>query len=652
MSEENDMYENKRFKTADNRNATGKSDYNFMVQSDRKDSFVQNEIEDNSAKLEDRLDVVYPFKKEQASFDARHRAISQHKDVKQDQYYTNERRRKRRSNSRDRDGDRRKSIDRYSWTTSVSEKSNSGYKESNYRYNSRSRSYSRGRSNQESLSNNHLRMRSNSSYRNRKYDDCKNDSRYRNERSKRDYNSKEDKAKCRSRERSNLRDTSRYLSSDVEDRESGNYKNKYEKNRTKQAEANTSDNKRSHNNTAGEIDFQPSSIHRTVVNTVVNYSVRKDTVKHETKNKSDIKLTIESTSIGSTSTCSTIKNLSNLEEGEVLDSPEKTNNLKNLSNDNKIKTLPIENKNEDKNEQLNSRNNDVIVNEVHNCNNEYKSHLRKNSANSTVHNTETNEQIHDSDFDSNCYINEKLKSSTKAADNLKETNNIDSVNDTKTEMNDLNIKTKKEEVNKPSNENAIKVSEDNNFVTDSIACKINEELNSNKITTKVEAVLDCDIEGRDESQILTEGNSSFEKLDKCNTEANHSCLNDHNYNQNPLTSTSDVDAVKKPMILDCFRNKTAAEMQLEKPVDQSIDVKKTMSSSLMKSKKDQQNKGIVISRRRKAVTLSDSKASMTVVMNENVMKTFPVTDNCNDNDSVLKPRACKTSRTSIKTACK
>nr|XP_012220554.1 PREDICTED: LOW QUALITY PROTEIN: major antigen [Linepithema humile] len=543
MSEEDDTHETKRFKIEDDKNATGKSNYNFIVQSNP-NSFVQNEIKDNPVKLEDRLDAVHSFKKEQVSFDARHRAISEHKDVKQDQYCTNEGRKRRRSNSRDRDNIRRKSIDRH-WTTSVSERSNSGYKESNYRYNSRSRSYSRSRSNQESLSNNHLRIRSNSTYRNRKYDDCKNDSRYRSERSKRDYNSKgDDKTKCRSRERSNLRDTSRYVSSDIEDRESGNSckNNKYEKHRTKEEEANVSDSKRSHN-AAVEIDFQTSS--RTVVNAVVNYSAKKDA---ETKSKSDIKST-------------------------------------------------------------NSR---------------------------------------------------KLKSSiTETADNIKETNDVNSANDTKiTKMDDLNIKNaiKKEEINEPSDKNAIKISEDNNFITDSITCKIDEELSSTSKITKVEAVLNCDNESRDESEILAKTNIFVGRLDKCNTKANHSCLSDHNYNQNPPASANDFDAVEEPTILGCHKTVSETvkmkEMQLEEPVNvQSVDIKKTMSP-LVRNKKDQQNKGIVISRRRKAVTLSDSNASMTVLMNTNIMKTSPASDNCNDSDSVLKPRACKTSRASIKAACK
>ncbi|XP_067212895.1 uncharacterized protein DDB_G0287625 isoform X2 [Linepithema humile] len=658
MSEEDDTHENKRFKIEDDKNATGKSDYNFIVQSNP-NSFVQNEIKDNPVKLEDRLDAVHSFKKEQVSFDARHRAISEHKDVKQDQYCTNEGRKRRRSNSRDRDNIRRKSIDRH-WTTSVSERSNSGYKESNYRYNSRSRSYSRSRSNQESLSNNHLRIRSNSTYRNRKYDDCKNDSRYRSERSKRDYNSKgDDKTKCRSRERSNLRDTSRYVSSDIEDRESGNSckNNKYEKHRTKEEEANVSDSKRSHN-AAVEIDFQTSS--RTVVNAVVNYSAKKDA---ETKSKSDIKST---NSIESTSTCSTIKDLSNLEEGEILDSPEKVNNFENLSNDNKIKeeksvkTFPVE----DKNEQLNSGKNDTTVNEVRNCNNdinECKSHLHENVADSTVHNTETIEQIHDSNNDNDCcYTEEKLKSSiTETADNIKETNDVNSANDTKiTKMDDLNIKNaiKKEQINEPSDKNAIKISEDNNFITDSITCKIDEELSSTSKITKVEAVLNCDNESRDESEILSKNNIFVGRLDKCNTKANHSCLSDHNYNQNPPASANDFDAVEEPTILGCHKTVSETvkmkEMQLEEPVNvQSVDIKKTMSP-LVRNKKDQQNKGIVISRRRKAVTLSDSNASMTVLMNTNIMKTSPASDNCNDSDSVLKPRACKTSRASIKAACK
>lgn len=738
MNEEDDTRRHKRLKIENNEDKITTEETDYFTRYDLTDNPVQYcEMNDGLTKFEDRLDAAHFFKKEEVS--SRHRAASEHQNTKRDQSCTNGWRNEAKSNSaKDYDGSNDKNSladsSRNSRTASMSNYVSEGfnsYKKNGHRYSPpRRRSYSRSRSDYESSSSHRLRERSSRTNREKKYDDYKYDSRYKNGRLKRSYENEENdgKTRYRRRERSNLRDKSKYSSSDAEDKESSSsYKNKkYENRRIKKETANVLNDKRLHENNkaAAETDFRESSS-RTIINNSMNTrknitekSAGKNIEQHEMKNESEIK-SINATE--STSVYVAMEDLNNLEEGEILDTPEKKNNSAKISKDNKmeennIKIVPVEDKNKnvpvnasiddklipcqnDVNStkqlevanistkkievvslqenskdcgeiiQLNSNKSDIVIDEVYNCikdedtckkdDDTCKSHINEDLMDSTNHIIMI-EQVHDNDIDGNDK-NDFDKTSkdfiTETVIKIKEitNSNIESVTDIK-ELDNLSIKnaTKKEETDNPNVESIVKITEVNNFNSDnSIHKNDGDELRTSTVEAvmRVETVLNCDIEDRDKSHVPI-GNETFQMSNKNKIEV---CLNDHNYVQNSSINVSALDTTQKPSLrseCDEAIPETSKGTKAEKTINvQPVSVKRTIPS-VVKNKKDQKSKGILISHRRKAVILSDSNASMTILMNTNIAKTSCVINNSNDNDSTLKPRACKISRVSAKATCK
>ncbi|KAL0115507.1 hypothetical protein PUN28_010789 [Cardiocondyla obscurior] len=219
--------------------------------------------------------------------------------------------------------------------------------------------------------------------------------------------------------------------------------------------------------------------------------------------------------------------------------------------------------------------------------------------------------------------------------------------------------TKSEELDKfkaESNiEDRIKQTEANNFNNSNNTDKIDsDELKNSKTDIKTEAALNCDIEDGDKSQEPIESNETCHRVSNRNNI--ETCLNDHNYVQNPLTNCQSQCTQKLSLGPECneeiISKATSRETKVEKTVIvQSVNssAKKTMSF-ITKNNKNEQNKGVLISHRRKAVTLSDSNASMTILMNASDAGTSSIINDCND--SPLKPRACKISRVIAKTSYK
>ncbi|EFN66482.1 hypothetical protein EAG_10976 [Camponotus floridanus] len=726
MNEEDYTHESKRLKINED-----KIDYDSIVQYELKDDLAQYEMK---AKFEDRLNAVHSLK-EEISLDKR-RAASEHQDTsKQSRDCINGWKREDKSSSRI-----------ASTSNHVSEELHNGYKKNVYssRYSSR-RSYSRSRSDYESSSDHRPRERSNRTY--RKYDDYKYDNQYRTKgrrdyRLKRDYESieNENKTRHRSRERGNVAwIKSRHSLSDVEDKERSNsYMNKkYENRRIKKTTENVSCNKdvQEKDKIAMEIDSRASSS-STIVNNTMNHGAKKTTEQDKIKNKSNRTNHVDS--IESTSIYIATKDSSNLEEGEIVDSPEKKSDLTKISknheveNDTKIvlmedvkdKDVPmIVSVTEDKSTtlhddiitakqlnnmtdistkeveaesclvqtikkdpedtaELNPDKSDAIVDDVQNRDNVEdicKSQCNENLTDSTtctigmieqVCEFQCNEDLTNSTTYTTGPINRICNSNVDDDDKnrVKKESKI-SVTETAIkieEMADTNTESTVEvrKIDKPNVENAINKDKGNNSNIESpvlIAETNNSDNNIRKIDDKelknstaetvagkVEVALNCDIKSKDAPQIpskisrQTSGKSS---------EMNHLCLSDHNYVQDP----SPVNASESNVVRDSSMSPrhcqtvpevaTIKETKPEKEIDVSltVDIKKTMSSTV-KNKKNQFNKSVVISRRRRAVMLSDSNASMTVLMNT---KTSSNVISNSSNESILKPRACKASR-----ACK
>lgn len=726
MNEEDDTHGSKRLKINDNEDKI--DDYDSIVQYELKDDLAQYEMK---AKFEDQLNAIHPLK-EEISLDKR-RAVSEHQDTsKQSRDCTNSWKREDKSSSRI-----------ASTSNHFSEELHNGYKKNVYssRYSSR-RSYSRSRSDYESSSDHRPRERSNRTY--RKYDDYKYDNQYRTKgrrdyRLKRDYESVENESKTRhrSRERGNVaRIKSRHSLSDVEDKERNNsYMNKkYESRRIKKTTENISCNKDVHerDKIAMEMDSRASSS-STIVNNTMNHGAKKTTEQDKVKNESNRTNHVDS--IESTSIYIATKDSSNLEEGEIIDSPEKKFDLTKISKNHKVvendtKIVLIEDKNkdvpmivsvtEDKSttlhddiitaKQLNnmtdistkevgavsclvqtikkdpgetaelnpSDKSDAIVDEVQNRDNVEdicKSQCNENLTDSTtctigmieqVCEFQCNEDLTNSTTYTTGPINRICKSDVDDDDKnrVKKESKI-SVIETAIkieEMADINTESTIEvrKMDKPNVESAINKDKGNNSNIESpviIAETSNSDNNirkiddkelknstAEKVAGKVEVAL-CDIENKDAPQIpskisrQTSGKSS---------EMNHLCLSDHNYVQDP----SPVNASESNVVRDSSTSPrhcqtvpevaTIKETKPEKEIDVSltVDIKKTMSSTV-KNKKNQLNKSVVISRRRRAVMLSDSNASMTVLMNT---KTSSNVISNSSNESILKPRACKASR--------
>lgn len=700
-------------------------DYDSTVQCEElQDDLAQYEMK---TKFENRLNAIHPLKKEEISLDNR-RAASEHQDMsKQGRDCINGWKREDKNSSRI-----------ASTSNHVSEESHNGYKKNVYssRYSPR-RSYSRSRSDYESSSDHRSRERSNRTY--RKYDDYKYDNQYRTKRQrdyrlKRDYESieNENKTRHRSREHGDVAwIKSRHSSSDVEDKEGNNlYTNKkYESHRIKKSTANVSYNKDLHK-VAVEMDSRTSYSH-TIVNNTMNYSVKKTTEQNKVKNESNRINHIDS--IKNTSTCIATKNSSNLEEGEIVDSPEKkfdsTKISKNhkvenkVENDTKIviedkkdapmiasvtddKLITLQNdiitakqlnnvtdinikevqtgsclvqtmqKNPEEIAELNSSDkNDVIVDEVQNrdsvkdickslCNENLtdpitctigmieqvcESQCNEDLRNSTTYTIGTINPICDSNVDINDENHVKEESFTEIAIKIEE-------------MADTNTKSIIKKIDKSNVESAINKDKVNNFNIESpvIIAEANSSVNNIRkiddkelksstaeVVEKVEVALNCDIENKDVNQVP----SKIFQQTSGKSEINHLCLSDHNYVQDPSpVNASDSNVIQDSSISSehCKTMPEATTIKETKPKEEidvslTIDVKKTMSS-MVKNKKNQMNKGVVISRRRRAVMLSDSNASMTVLMNT---KTSSNVISNSSNESILKPRACKASR-----ACK
>lgn len=727
MSEEDNTHGNKRVKIDDNEDKI--DDYDSTVQYELKDDFAQYEMK---AKFEDRLNAIHPLKEEEISLDKR-RAASEHQDTsKQSRDFTNGWKRE------------KKSTQIASTSNHIAEEPSNGYKKNVYssRYSSR-RSYSRSRSDYESSSGHRLRERSNRTY--RKYDDYKYDNQYRTKRDyrlKRDYESIENESKPRhrkNRERDVTWVKSRHSLSDVEDKEGNSlYTNeRYENRRIKKTAVNVSYNKDLHerDKVAVEVNSRASSS-RTIVNNTMKHSAKKTTKQDKVKNESNIK-SVDSIKSTSTKDVAT-KDLNNLEEGEIVDSPEKKIDSMKISKDHKVvenntKIVLIENENKDvpliastaddklttlQNDmitakqlnnvtdistkevkatsclvqttrmnpredpreiaELNSSNkSDAIVDEMQNrdnvedicksqCNENLidsttcvigmieqvcESQCNEDLTNSTTYTIGTinrmcNSNVHDDD--KNDMEEESKISVTETAIKIKE------MADTNTEstievrrINESNVESamNKDKVNNFNFESPVIIAEANN--SDNNNPKIDDkELSSTaEVAEKVE-MLNCDIKNKDANQVSKISRQTSGK----SSEINNLCLSDHNYVQDPSVNASDSNVVRdSPMSLGhCETVPEAAtikETKPEKEIDVSlmVDVKKTMLSTV-KNKKTQLNKSVVISRRRRAVMLSDSNASMTVLMNT---KTSSNVISNSSNESTLKPRACKASR-----ACK
>ncbi|XP_012061892.1 PREDICTED: CASP8-associated protein 2, partial [Atta cephalotes] len=711
INEEDNTSRNKRIKIEKNEEKTisEETNYNYLTQYDLTDNFTQYDIKDN-LKFEDRLDVAHSFKKEEISFCDERRAASEYRDTNENQSCTNGWRSETRSKSvKDHDSSyirnsRAHSLRNFqttSHTTRVSERFNSGYRKNGHRYSpSRRRSYSRSRSDYESSSSHRLREKSSRTYRETKYDNYKYDSRYKYDRLKRNYENEENDRKTRYRREKydDLRDKYRYSSSDTEDKESSSYKNKKQNRKTGKEKANILNDKKLHENYKAETNLRESSS-RTIVNSTMNSSADKNIEQHKVKNESEIKLK----DLSEVPIHIIKKDLEHVpEEGEILDSPKKRNNFtkifaENRREENNVK-IPVDDKNEDMNAfidnkltslqndangtkqlevadistkkievtsrfiqenskdceeiiQLNFCKNDVVADKINNCIKDKS--LNKDLMESTIQNIGITEQVRDSDIDSNDKndINKKSKDSITKVIKIKEIIdfNIDSVTKIK-EIDDSSIEaSKKKDTSNPNIGSVIEITEMNNFNN---IHKIGDELRiSTTEVTKIEAMLNCDIEDRNKNQASLEKEIFHQMSNKSVIET---CLNDHNYVQNSSINVSNLDTIQKPSLRSersttILDTATSKETKAEETINvQSVGIKKTIS--IVKNKKDQQSRGILISHRRKAVILSDSNASMTVLMN--TVKTSSVTNSCNNNDSTLKPRACKISRMTTKATCK
>ncbi|RLU18377.1 hypothetical protein DMN91_008734 [Ooceraea biroi] len=765
--EEDSARGNKRLKLEDNKDETASEALyqNHVTQYDLKDNLAQYEVKDNFVKSNDRLDVAHSFKKEHAPFNVMHRTASE--DTKQSRS-SNEWKREERSDysRKDYDGSRSRKGSIDNWrsyrntltSNHVSEGFNDEYK-NGYRYSlprthskspsrryskspsrkhskspsrryskspsrkhskspsrryskSPSRKYSKGRSDHESSSSHRLRERSNRTYRDRKYDAYEYNDRYRNGRLKKDYDSKEydnNKSRYGNREHGDLRDRYKHSLSDVED---NFYKNKkYKNRRIKESTPNVSDNKKPCENdkTVAAIDTRASFSRNADVD---------QNIEHKTENEPNVKI---ANSSENTVTRAEM-DLNNLEEGQLLDSPEKKTNSASILRNNKIANnnascRTIENKIKDDSAsafvddktntiistkqkvdvkvnkaggtrclpQANPEDNrkvmqtksssasDAMSDEKNNSNNDDDvCRLRSNKVSTDdIRDAATIQQMRDNNDDScKTHGDKKLKSSTESPTKIKDTDNSSREEDNKVEnlsksdIESIESTLKKKEINDLDTESAIKSAELNHINDDNNRNTENEKLENSpvaELTTKVEIEINCDTKNKDETEIQNKNEICNAVSDKSDIEMSRLCLSDHNYVRNvpAVEPATDSDAVQEPSVMsDCKtagKTITLRKTKTKEVVDvQSISTSKT-TSPIVKSKKNQQAQGIIISRRRRAVTLSDSKASMTVLMNRNVAKTPAVNpSNYNDyDDPASKPRLRPaSSRSSSKTICK
>ncbi|XP_020296104.1 CASP8-associated protein 2-like isoform X1 [Pseudomyrmex gracilis] len=723
---DDNMRETKRLKLDDNKEKTAFSETdNCITRYDLKDDLTEYETE-NNVDFDYRSDIGHPVRSKRYS--TRSKIVSEHEDVKDDRDDAtiirnhSQKRREECNSVKDYNGRRftesLKNFCTASTSNHVSERSNS-YKKNGYRYTSPKRSRSRSRSDYETSSKHRSQERSKKSYRdsryddyryskydnykNRKYNDYK-DSKYddvqhKSDRVKRIHDIKENERsnrRCGSGER-DLRNKLKTSASDVEDRESGSsyrdrktYESRRTRRDTKVAGENASDNKRLDRNsktklTATKIDLRSSP----------GRAVAEDSEQQGANNESDTKAaeSIEDT------TKYTAENNSNLEEGEILNSPEKNSDSTNRTSEdfssakknnveivisigdkieenlpvsiretaigfenNAINTEQVEKAADIKQDEAASRllfakdcaettrscspiETNAVLLQTQSCENDVcKIYIDKDlNSDSTAHHVEVvaSERVCDKNIDDDACrpcVDEKSPSSVvaKLADENKDVSNsnTESVNET-------------EEIHNLVRKNIDKKKETNEFDDDRI-----HKLDVKEVTSCTTEIADqITALDKDKNQGSTESDVCHRTSeDKSNIEMSHSCLRDHNYVQNSVTFDHNVPSVQQTSSVRTECNNDTSETTVKKTnaAKETVNVRsngvKKTSLSVTKSKKDQQSTGVIISRRRRAVTLSDNNASMTILKNTTVEKTSPVVNE--SSESALKPRACKASRSS------
>lgn len=675
-------------KTDDNKNETDDADCNYVT---------QYEMKDNPVKFEDRLSAEQQsFEKKQILFGSK-RAASE--DTKQGRSTSTWKKDQKSNSVKDYDESRTRkgsadSLRSFRVASTSNEGLNGNYHRdrhvNGHRKNYRRcdspnfKSGSRSRSDYESSNSHRLREKSRRMYRDRKYDDCKYDGRYKNDKLRKDYDSKEndsDKARYSNRKRDDLWDKFRHSSSDIEDREnrSSSYKsNRYNSRRIKETVRNVSD-RRSHESdkAASEINFRASSS-RAIVNTMEDNSAKKNTEQHKqtVKNKlHDIRANLAE---------STERDTSNLEDGEILDSnssPEKKNDSTKISRDrvtkeNVVKTISVEDKDENASANA-SRLTSLKVDTINTKWLEETTDISTRKIEAALPQVNSKDEVTRLSFaaENIAAIDEKCNSESRSNENLTKistTQNITVIEPAhKNHTDDSNHENHSDENVKDSvSKNIAKIDEVNNFKNESAAkneeanninaecAKVEEAINSNAdgnahktdteqskdLSHEVGTVPNCNIQDNADKSYIPPVKSETSRpiSDESNAKVSRSYLSDHNYVRNTPTDVSKFDVIRKTPAesTECHKAVSEAATSKKSKEKEAEIVKKTTLT--MKSKKEQQSK-TVISRRRRAVMLSDSNASMTVLMNtNNTAKAVAVVNNSVDNnDSALKPRACK-----------
>jgi len=667
-------------------------------------------IKDNFTKFNDQLNIAHSFKKEQVPLDRVRRTTE---DIKQSRNNNEREERGEERNDSRRDYDssrsRRGSIDNLrnyrstSTSNRFSEEPNSEYKD-DYRHNPSRRHYSKSRSDHESSSSHRLRERSNRTYKDRKYDDYEYNSRYRRGRLKRDYVDKEydnNKSKYNSREYVDLRDRFKYSSSDIEDSSSYKHK-KYKYQGIKEPTLNMLENKRPYEN---DKTINPR--------TSLTRNMDRNT-ECKTKDESNIKFAHSSENVA---TCVAISS-SNLEEGEILDSPKKesdasipkdnrtanntakiiedkiksnliraivedqTNLQSNVINTKQkvadIKTsksdvvsrLPQANPEDNRKvTQAKSSANNATTDEKHNYNkNDDTCTAHFNKASIDGNRDATSQHMRDNDIsEDSCKdgADKKLEGSvTRSPIRMKETNNPGTKETNKikklpkSDINSIKSVSEKEKINDHNTENTgIELTKLNHFNDDNKteSEKLENPPIAKPATTKAQTALNA--QNNDEMEAQDKNKNRDGTLDETDVEINRLCLSDHNYVRDPVVEdfTKDSDIVQKSSdVTDCkaVAKVASKETKAKKVVNvQSIGTSK--KTSAIQKKKIQQAKRAVVSCRRRVVTLSDSNASMIVMMNTDSETSAESHADSNNEDISSKPRLRTTSsRSSSKTICK
>jgi len=440
----------------------------------------------------------------------------------------------------------------------------------------------------------------------------------------------------------------------------------------------------------------------------------------KTKNESNIKFANSSENVA----IRVAVDSSNLEEGEILDSPKKkdnasipkdnrvTNNITKIIEDKKVMksnliSAIVEDRTNLQNNVINTKQkiadiktskseiasrlpnlednvkvmqakssdaaNNAASDEKHNYNKNddtRKTRFNKASADGD-RDTATSQHVRDNNIseDSCKDDDKKLKSSvSRSPVGMKETNNSSTKETNKIKKlpkSDIDPKSvvQKEKINDPNIESAVNPAKLNHFNDDN-KTEQSEELENLPVTTrltkptttKAQTALNRDTRNNDKIEVQDK-NKNPDKTDETDIEINRSCLSDHNYVRDPVVedSTKNSDTIQTSSeIANCkaIVEATSKETKAEKVVNvQSIDTSKKISA--VQKKKIQQAKRAVISCRRRVVTLSDSNASMIVMMNTDSETSADSSVDSNNKDISSKPRLrTASSRSSSKTICK